>query len=385
MKASTPAAPGAAAVATGLIAFVGMGAASALYGPTLPVLSDRYGLDGATAGLVLAAHGAGAFIGVAACLMPQVEARMRFRPPFALCMIGLGAVMIAVGLPWPFPLLGAFSIGIGYGLLTVGFNGLFARGFGSRSAAMVNLLNAIFGIGSVCAPIVFVASGGSPAIAYGTVAALAFVLAPLAATVDDRSHTVPAARPDAGLASHATRRSALPMAVMFFAIGTEAAIVGWGPTILIARGAEPLEAARASSWFFAVFLIARLVAVPLAGYLAYRTLALAAIGIVLCCAVLAATTEQPALWYAAMGVIGIAFPNGFGWLSRLLHAVPGGDARIVVAALAGGTTIPLVLGLATAFVGEAALFVLLAATLAIAGAAGLMVPRMPDEGPSARH
>ncbi|MEO1092062.1 MAG: MFS transporter [Pseudomonadota bacterium] len=375
MKADIQSTLGITAVVTGLLAFVGIGAANALYGPSLPALSDRYALDGASAGLVLAAHGTGAFVAVAACLMPGLEARMRFRPAFALMMIGLGALLIAGDLAWPFLLIGAFSIGIGFGLLTVGFNGLFARSFGNSSASMVNLLNAVYGIGAIFAPIVFVYSGGSPSFAFGALAILAFFVVPMALVVDDRSDHVAAAGASATTSRAGAKRSIMPMAFMFFAVGAEAAIIGWGPTILIARGSDALEAATAVSWFFVVFLVARLVAVLVASFLTYRTLALSALLALVCCCALAATAQNATTWFAAMGIVGVVFPNAFGWLSRLLEDAPGGDARIVVSALAGNALIPPLLGVSTTVIGEAALFAAIAAVLAITGAVGLAVRR----------
>lgn len=162
---------------------------------------------------------------------------------------------------------------------------------------------------------------------------------------------------------------------MFLACGTEAALIGWGPTILIARGSEAMDAAAASSWFFAVFLVSRMVAVPVASFVSYRTLTLTTLLALVGCCIMATTDENPTGWFAAMGVVSVVFPNAFGWLSRQLEHLPNGDARIVVSALAGAALIPLSLGFAAGMIGAAALFMALAGVLIITSFVGIAVKR----------
>jgi hypothetical protein len=240
---------------------------------------------------------------------------------------------------------------------------------------MVNLLNAVFGIGAISAPIVFVWSSGSPAVAFGALAALALVVVPLALPVDDRGNRASNAAASPTQSSQRARHSAVPMAFLFLACGTEAALIGWGPTILIARGAEAVGAAAVSSWFFTVFLVSRMVAVPVASRVSYRTLALSTLLALVGCCVMAGTAENPTGWYAAMGIVSVVFPSTFGWLSRLFEHLPNGDARIVVSALASAALIPLSLSFTAGLIGEAALFMALAGVLIVTSLVGLAVRR----------
>ena len=347
---------GSGTIATALAAFVALGAAGAIYGPALPEIIERHDVTASAGGLVLAAHGAGAFAAVAVCLVPAVEKGLRFRPALALASISIGAVAIAAPFPWPILLLGAFGVGIGYGLLTIGLNGLFARAFGARSGVMVNLLNASFGIGAVATPFLFVRLGGSMEIGFGLLALLAAALILPALVVDDRTEM---ARPATGAHEGAGAKGGhlAALALMFLAVGTETSLIGWGPTVLIATGAEADVAAGAASWFFVVFLTARLIAVPLAAWLDFRTIAIATVSLLAVLAIGAALTDEPYGWFVAMGVVGAVFPNAFGWLSSVMRSIPGANARIVLAALLGATIVPLALGPIADRFGSAVLFV----------------------------
>ena len=347
-------------VAVGFAAFVLIGAANALYGPVLPGLAQRYGLTPTAAGLMFAAHGAGAFAAVTSCILPAMEARMRYRPVLALGFMGTGSLAIAALGPWPTMLVGAFAVGAGFDLVTVGLNGLFARSFGARSVTMVNALNALFGIGAIGAPAVLVASGGSVPIAFGLLGVACLLLALLAWPLDDRS----AARASIAGGPASDRPGLLPFALVALAVGLEACLVGWGPVILVAKGVDNLDAARAASSFFAVFVVVRLAATLLSTQLSPRALVLGPLIAIGAAALLADTVSNPTAMFAAMGVTGMVFPNLFAWVSRL----GGGrsDALVVGTALAGGMLAPLGMGVAAGIVGAGDLFRFIAGLATVA-------------------
>ena len=57
-------------------------------------------------------------------------------------------------------LVAAFGLGVGFGVVVVEINVLFADGFGERATAMLNLLGACFGAGAVLGPLAVAATGG---------------------------------------------------------------------------------------------------------------------------------------------------------------------------------------------------------------------------------
>ena len=364
-----PARPTPIAIGASIGAFLAIGAANGLYGPVLPVLAARYALSPDVAGLLLTAHGLGAFVAVACLLHPIGRDRLRPAQPIAAALMAVGAATLAIQGPWVTMICGAFAVGAGFGLVTVGLNGLFARAFGSRSPAMVNLLNAVFGAGAMMAPAVLVATGGSVAIAFGGIALLCLLLILPASRIDDQ-HTIgdagaDAPRPVVGRVPFG------PIALVFLCVALEASVIGWGPAVLVARGMGTLEAAGYASSFFAVFLLSRLAGIVLATRVLPRTLAIGALGGVAVTLLSAALTGAGAGFFAATGLCGLIFPNLFAWLSvgPLRHR-RGGDAMLVTAAFAGATVGPFAAGLAADAIGTRHLFALLAlftvATLAMA-------------------
>jgi MFS family permease len=149
---------------------------------------------------------------------------------------GLGAFAVASENGWYLTLLGAALIGMGYGLLTVGFNSLFARHFGDRGAVMVNVLNAVFGVGAIAAPLLFARTGGDIRTTFLVFGVLAALLVPLAVGIDDRASGDPDKEADAARPRQQNFAAALLLATMLVAVGLEASLIGWGPTVLIEKG-----------------------------------------------------------------------------------------------------------------------------------------------------
>lgn len=327
-----------------------IGFSGAIYGPTLSAIADELGISAPIASLVVSAHGAGAFAAVALSLHHNIGKLMRYRPPVALALISIGAFGIASGAPVPFPFVGAFLIGFGYGLITVGLNSLFARSFGEYSDAMVNLLNTMFGIGAIAAPAAFIMFNSAVAATYFSLAILALVLSLPAILVDDRKP------PEKSSDKSSTQFPTLPLLLMFGTIGVEATVIGWGPTILIEGNETRLDAARAASWFFVVYLATRTLAIPLSLYVTCQVIFLGAIIGLTFVAVGAWTSESPRVWFITFGIVGLVFPNGFGWFAGALSDRPGIEAQVILAALLGATIVPLFMSWWANQFGAASLF-----------------------------
>lgn len=166
------------AVVASCAGFVLIGALQALYGPALPALRQEHGLSPSMAGLGLSAHFVGGVAGV--LLFDAVHGRIGSRRlltvSYALMAVGGGAFALAPD--WPFALGAALLTGLGFGGIDYGLNQLFAVGFGDRGAAMLNVLNAHFGIGAVAGPALLAALGPDRyAVVFAGCAVLAGVLA----------------------------------------------------------------------------------------------------------------------------------------------------------------------------------------------------------------
>ena len=142
-----------------LVLAAAVGLLLSLYGPAIPELRAAYGVGGGGSALVLSAHFAGAMTGI---VWWGLERRLAPRTWLVVAAVLLvaGAVGIAFAPAWPVVLAAAFGLGVGFGVVVVEINVLFAEGFGERAAAMLNLLGACFGAGAVLGPLAVAATGG---------------------------------------------------------------------------------------------------------------------------------------------------------------------------------------------------------------------------------
>jgi MFS transporter, FHS family, glucose/mannose:H+ symporter len=349
----------------GLMTFIMMGAGQSLYGPALPAFARDFSITTGTAGLLISAHWVGAAIGVAVMFLrgDQISPRM------VLGTMAVGAALVGAGLGWPVTLAAAVIFGAGYGGSTVIWNRRFLRVFGPRGPSMLALLNAIFGIGAIGAPLVFVWIGSDPQLAYLGVAALAVVT------------FIGTGRGEATVVSPTETGRFVPRpAILIFgalAIGMEACLIGLGPVALIALGTTEAQAAEALSMFFVAFLLARLALVGFASAIAPFTLFMLAVGGAGILAALAAITGAPWL-FVPMGAVAALFFPGF-YMTGV--AQMGEDARVaptlIAAGLAGGIASPVLLGAVMVRAGDTAFFPVIAlVALCTAGAAFGLVRRM---------
>jgi len=141
-----------------LVLGAAVGLLLSLYGPAIPRLREAYGVGGGGSALVLTAHFAGAMTGIGWWgLERRLAARTWLRVATALLVAG--ATGIAFAPTWPLVLAAAFGLGVGFGVVVVEINVLFAEAFGRRAAAMLNLLGASFGAGAVLGPLAVATTG----------------------------------------------------------------------------------------------------------------------------------------------------------------------------------------------------------------------------------
>lgn len=346
---------------SGALSFVLLGVAQALYGPALPAIARLNGITPATAGLILSAHAAG---GLLALLFNMLRGGVTGR--HALGLLALGAGLIAGGWSWLVTLLGAAVLGAGYALCSAVFNRRFLTETGTRGAAMVGALNAVFGIGAIAGPLILVAFGGAPGPAFALVVVGCLAVMPFAGG----GVVAGGGAPPWGL----LRRPGI-LVLGAVGIGLEASFVGLGPAGLIARGATEAEASLLASAFFGAFLAGRLSLVWIAGRIAPLTLltwAFALAG----AAALAGSFMAPGLAYVAAGfVTGAVFPSYFVAASAILGGGERVAALILAAVFVGAIVVPGALTLTLGALGGAVLFPILAAYALAAALATLRLAR----------
>ena len=331
-------------VATVLVAFGLVGAGQASYGPALRGLSDSFGLSISSSGVMLSIHSLGAFLGVVLTTPLERRAAGRWRAGGAITCLLTGAALLGTASTWRMALLGAMLIGMNQGILTTTFNGLFATSFSAaRSAAMLNLLNAVFGVGAIVGPLVVGQFTARPQLPYLLLAGGAALIAPFMWLIDDR---LPA-RPSVSGQTSPNNGALLVgfVVLMALGVGVEASSAGWGATYLGALGASPAAAANVTALFYVVFTLSRLIIAPISLYIQPAKLVIGAFATAV---VLLGLTLVPSLAAASLAALGGAlalfFPNAFGWISRRFANAPTAISFCMMGALAGGTVFPALVG-----------------------------------------
>ena len=340
----------------GMTCFILTGALQGVMGPALPLFQSRFAIDTATASWVLSSLGLGGFVSLVILyfLGPKVTPRM------ALGLMALGAAGLALAPGFPLLVTAALMFGLGFGSAAAMFNQRVLRAFGDRGAAMISLLNAAFSVGSISAPLAFLASGSRPELVFGTVA----VVAALTLVIAEPA-VPPASATSASPAPGRPFRFHFPiLAFGLIGIGIEVSLAGLGPTGLIRAGLTPEEASGLLSAHFLALLVGRLGLTWLAGRLggfAIYTLAILATAF---CG-LGAAMVAPGPFFVAMGFFaGVFFPGYFVTAVAKMGDDPRVSPVILATAQIGVVSVPLIVARLLPLMGDRGYFWL------VAGAAG---------------
>ncbi|MDT0344478.1 MFS transporter [Streptomyces litchfieldiae] len=333
-----------AAVAS-CVGFVLIGMLQALYGPAVPGLREEYGLGPSGAGLGLSLHFVGGLAGVLAfnAIHSRISNRTLVAASYGLMAAGGAGFVLAPN--WPVALAAAFLGGLGFGGIDYGLNQLFAVGFGERSTAMLNVLNAHFGIGAVLGPAV-VAWLGPDDYAYAF-AGCAVLAAALTLTTNG-IRTRPAGAPSEATPSVSLGLSRVLVgfiALYILNVAVEAGVGGWEPTHLETVGYSATVAASATSVYWLMMTAGRFLVVPITlRYSPERILTVCAAGMTVCLLLTLVEGLAPVA-YAGVGLfIAPVFPTGLPWLNRALPQSRRAGAWVIAASMIGGVAAPPLLG-----------------------------------------
>lgn len=364
-----------------------LGTLQALYGPAIPAFRARFGVTPAVAGLGLSADFAGALVGVVLYHLLLARAGDRRLLGASYTLMAAGMILFAIAPSWPLALGAALVTGFGSGGIDYGLNHLFATGFGRRSAAMLNLLNAHFGVGAVLGPALIGAAGAAryPWL-FGAAAAVSLLLVPSLRGVrakvpaDGVAHpgeSVPgesvvgepaAGGPAAGESRAGTRTGVIVaafVAVYVLYVAIESGVGGWEPTHLEAVGYGASVAATATSGFWLALTVGRFAAVPVS--LRWPAPAI----VTVCCLgmaafLLLAAIPAAAPWaYAGLGLwCAPIWATGLPWLTRSAPRVTAASAYVMASSMVGGVAFPPLLGRAIEISGVRAVPLILCALAA---------------------
>ncbi|OPG02783.1 MFS transporter [Streptomyces sp. GKU 895] len=368
-----------AAVVASCVGFVLIGVLQALYGPAIPALREEFGLSPSAAGLGLSAHFVGGVGGV--LLFDRwigVIGNRRILGASYLLM-AVGAAGFALAPQWPLALAAALLAGLGFGGIDYGLNQLFAVGFGHRSTAMLNILNAHFGVGAILGPALIGAVGARNYPAVFLVFALANLPLLLCLKgVRDRAPQPSEGTYDAGGALGRSLASVLGVFVALYVlhVGIEAGVGGWEPTHLETVGYGAGAAATATSVYWLMMTVGRFLVAPIAlRHSPQAIITVSCTGMTICL-MLASLSDVAPYAYAGVGLfIAPIFPTGLPWLHRAAPRARRAGALVIAASMAGGVVAGPALGKAIEWSGVEAVPLLLGGVAALCLAATLWLIR----------
>lgn len=351
---------------TGLAGFILLGMAQAIFGPVLPVFATVFNLQIAAVGWLLSLFWAGCLAAVIAVyLLPT-----RLGPKSGLGLAALGTALMAVMSNWGMVLAGGALFGAGYGIIAAVYNPRVLAAFGSRGPAMMSLLNAIFTLGAIAAPQIFLFFGRDPSVTFWLFTAFAGLVLALAAAMGDT-------RIPAQAESGALRIDWAVLAFAAFGIGMEASLVGLGPTALVILGETEDRATQLLSLFFLTYLVARGSLVFIAHRAHPFMIYICAVGTSGGLALAIVLGGDPALVYPLMG-FGAGFFFYGGYLTGLsrMGASTRVSAIMLAAGLCGAILLPTVISQFLGGLGPKGFFLILAALASLVSiSACIALPR----------
>ncbi|MFN8456608.1 MAG: MFS transporter [Anaerolineae bacterium] len=288
------------------LAFVTLGTAGAVLGPTLLNLAKNTGVKLGDISLLFAARSIGYLIG--SVLGGRLYDRRPGHPVMSLMLIGLAvalALMPEISLFWILVTV-VLLAGLAEGTIDVGGNTLLVWLYRHHVGPYMNGLHLFFGIGAIIAPLLIaqvIQWSGSINWAFWLLAVL-----PLPTALWLLRLPSPKAQPTSveGASGQTDRRLvALTILFFFLYVGVEVSFGGWVFTYAVKQNlATEAAAAYLTSAFWGAFTLGRLVSIPISLRVRPRYILLwDLIGTVIFLAILVIwPNSEMALWIGVLGV-----------------------------------------------------------------------------------
>ncbi len=327
----------------GFFAFTLLGALQAMYGPAFVALRSRFALSASEVGFIVSLSFLGGTLAifVGGFIVGWLGYRRLLVASAAL--VATGTLGIALAPSWPLTLAATLVAGLGFGGIIMGLNTLFAGSFGNRSAAALNLLNAMFGLGAVAGPLLialFLPHAYAPAFALVAVAALGMLaLFWWLKLPSERA-------PDAPQGKAFLPVTFLGFLVMYFLyVGTEISTGSWIATHLAPELGE-VRAAGITSLFWMGLMAGRFLAAPLTIRVGAPQVVVGSSAFAVVAYALAHVAPvAPAAYVLAGLALAPIFPTGLAWLSAVFSQRRARAASLVMAcANLGGVLFPPLVG-----------------------------------------
>ncbi len=250
--------------ALGFTAFMVLAILIAMIGPSLPEIQTHFGIGAGISGFIIGSHFLGTIMGTLITTALQGYLGLRSRLIWGTCVVALTSVLLPLMDVWALFLILAGVRGIGAGLLIAEVNELFARGFGTRSTAMLSLVNAAYGIGAFLGPMLLLIAPGNfqiPMAVGGLLSILMIVMAIKTPSVTRDTSRV--ALPQVPIPRDVYPLIGLFVMLQLIASGIENTMGTWLATQYLADGYSRELAATLTALFYAAHTTGRILCAPL--------------------------------------------------------------------------------------------------------------------------
>ena len=343
------------------IAFISLGMATAVIGPSLPSIAAQTTSTIAQVSLLFTARSLGYLIG--SMQAGRLYDRFPGHPLLAgsLALLGLSMALIPLSpLLWVVGLV-AGMLGLMEATVDLGGNTLLLWTHKDRVAPFMNALHFFFGVGAILSPLIVERSlriTGGVTWAFWTLALLTLpavalvLLLPGPDQVESNQQVQSREKPDRILVG-------LLSAFYFLYVGAEVSFGGWIYTYALERLPEILplmelelvvsRAAFLASLFWAVFTLSRFVFIPLTAFFSPRsTLAGALFGGLASLALVLLLPNSPfAIWIGTAGLgfsLGPVFPTALSFAQRHIPLSGQTTSWFFAASALGAMTLPWLIG-----------------------------------------
>jgi len=320
---------------TASVAFLAIGASQAIYGPFYAVFREIFDLSAARVALTTTFHFAG---GTASLIVTGFLVRrlggVRVMIVAAITLT-LGFVVISLAPGFPVLLLGALIVGLGFGGLQV-LNFMVARIFLEHRGAALNLLNSMFSIGAILAPLAaapFVLQGSYRPL-FVILAVLGLVVIVLVSLQPRRLGYEAAGRSGGGFAGWPFLLTVVGFTLFYLVyVGAEASFTNWIPTHLSLTHGLGFSAQMAGL-FWAALTLGRLLMIPVSDRISPAVLVTMSVGIAGLISLAARIPDVAPFAYLLAGFfMGPIFPGGLAWIAQRF---PENSTQVSAFVLAGG-------------------------------------------------
>ncbi len=328
-------------LAVGVAAFFTLGLIQASYGPAFSFFQTHYHIALANVGLIASAHFLGSALGnpLPGFLLARFSTAQVVG--WSLLLLALGAILIAFAPLWSVAVVGALLCGAGLGSTS----GVLNAAYASLGTQAVNLVNAIFGIGSMVPPLLLAGLGPRGLQWPYVVVALCCVLSLLTAQFCGvpSIHVPAGTAPDRALSGRELRSVLLFALLLCLYVGLEVGFGAWSGKHLESLGIR--NTALVLSGYWGGLTAGRILTGLFGGRVKPEHLILGGAGLATVCALVAALgpPQLAALAYIVAGLaLGPIFGTSLAWLT---HSLP---ARLIpfllLSGSAGGVLMPALLG-----------------------------------------